>query len=118
MKKLAAILGLSLALAGNAHADETGFKLSKGIATGGFAWVALDEEPPEVRRPFNVLAVLAQALVFGLVHFKWGVGGILFGTVMGAVWGFAFLLCGRNLWIVILAHSTAHILLVAQIYGS
>ncbi len=64
------------------------------------------------------LAALLQALVFGSIHFQWGVGGVIFASVMGAVWGFAYLLCGRNLWIVILAHSTAHIALVAQIYSS
>jgi hypothetical protein len=37
---------------------------------------------------------------------------------MGAVWGTAFLLCGRNLWIMIIAHSTAHVALVAQLYAS
>jgi hypothetical protein len=63
-----------------------------------------------------MLAVLAQALVFGLVHFQWGPGGIVVTAIMGAVWGFAFLLCGRNLWIVIIAHSMAHVALLAQLY--
>ncbi len=62
------------------------------------------------------LAALAQAFIFGLVHFQWGPGGILVTTIMGLVWGIAFLLCGRNLWIVIIAHSTAHLLLVMQLY--
>ena len=62
------------------------------------------------------LAVLAQALVFGSVHFQWGLGGIVVTAIMGAVWGFAYLLCGRNLWIVIIAHSMAHLALVAQLY--
>ena len=57
-----------------------------------------------------------QAFIFGLVHFQWGVGGIVVTTIMGLVWGVAFLLCGRNLWIVIIAHSTAHLLLVMQLY--
>lgn len=64
------------------------------------------------------LAVLAQAAVFGVVHFEWGAGGVLLTCLMGAVWGFAFVLCGRNLWIVILAHSAAHVALVMQIYVS
>jgi len=64
----------------------------------------------------NAFSVLAQSLVFGAVHFQWGLGGIIVTTIMGAVWGFGFLLCGRNLWIVIAAHSTAHIALVAQLY--
>ena len=63
------------------------------------------------------LAALAQALIFGLIHFQWGVGGMLATTIMGLVWGMAFILCGRNLWIVIIAHSAAHIALVLQIYA-
>lgn len=65
-----------------------------------------------------VVAVLVQALIFGLVHFQWGLGGVISTSIMGAVWGSAFLLCGRNLWVVIIAHSAAHIALVAQLYYS
>lgn len=64
------------------------------------------------------IAVLLQALVFGAVHFQWGPGGVFLATIMGTVWGFAFLLCGRNLWVVIVAHSMAHVALVAQLYYS
>lgn len=64
------------------------------------------------------IAVLLQALVFGAVHFQWGAGGIFLATVMGTVWGFAYLLCGRNLWVVIVAHSMAQLALVAQLYYS
>jgi len=64
------------------------------------------------------LAVLSQALIFGSVHFQWGLGGVVMTTIMGLIWGAAFLLCGRNLWIVILAHSTAHIVLVLQLYSA
>ncbi len=63
-----------------------------------------------------VLAVLTQALVFGAVHFQWGIGGMIVTVIMGMVWGAGYLLCGRNLWIVILAHSAGHILLVVQLY--
>lgn len=66
----------------------------------------------------EVAAVLVQALIFGAVHFQWGPGGILATSIMGAIWGFAYLACGRNLWIVILAHSLAHIALVMQLYFS
>ena len=66
----------------------------------------------------DLLAVLSQALIFGFVHFQWGVGGIVVTAIMGLVWGVAFLLCGRNLWIVIMAHSAAHILLVLQLYSA
>lgn len=60
--------------------------------------------------------VLVQALVFGAVHFQWGIGGVIVTTIMGLIWGTAFLLCGRNLWIVILAHSTGHVLFAVQLY--
>ena len=62
------------------------------------------------------MTVLVQALIFGSVHFQWGIGGMIMTFCMGAVWGTAYLLCGRNLWIVILAHSAGHILFVTQLY--
>jgi membrane protease YdiL (CAAX protease family) len=62
------------------------------------------------------LAVVVQALVFGAVHFMWGIGGMMVTVIMGILWGSAYLLCGRNLWVVILAHSAGHILLVTQLY--
>ena len=64
------------------------------------------------------LAILSQALIFGSVHFQWGLGGVVMTTIMGLIWGAAFLFCGRNLWVVILAHSTAHIALVFQLYSA
>jgi len=62
------------------------------------------------------LSVLVQALVFGAVHFQWGIGGMIMTFTMGLVWGAAYLLCGRNLWTVILAHSAGHMLFVVQLY--
>jgi membrane protease YdiL (CAAX protease family) len=64
----------------------------------------------------TVMAVLVQALVFGAIHFQWGIGGMIMTVMMGIVWGTAYLMCDRNLWIVILAHSTGHILFVIQLY--
>lgn len=63
-----------------------------------------------------VVAVLVQALAFGAIHFMWGIGGIVVTVMMGIVWGTAYLLCGRNLWVVVLAHSAGHILFVVQLY--
>ena len=65
-----------------------------------------------------VMAAILQAIVFGSIHFQWGIGGVVFATIMGAVWGFGYLLCGQNLWTVILAHSTAHVALVVQLYSA
>ena len=66
----------------------------------------------------TALAVLSQAVIFGLVHFQWGLGGIVMTFCMGLVWGVGYIACGRNLWVVILAHSAAHVALVAQLYSS
>ena len=63
-----------------------------------------------------VLTVLVQALIFGSVHFMWGIGGMIVTFMMGLVWGTAYLWCDRNLWVVILAHSTGHVLFVIQLY--
>jgi len=63
-----------------------------------------------------LLSVFVQALVFGAIHFQWGIGGMIVTFIMGVVWGAAFLLCGRNLWVVIFAHSAGHILFVIQLY--
>jgi membrane protease YdiL (CAAX protease family) len=62
------------------------------------------------------MTILIQALIFGSVHFQWGIGGMVVTLIMGIVWGTAYLWCGRNLWVVILAHSTGHILFVIQLY--
>jgi membrane protease YdiL (CAAX protease family) len=69
-------------------------------------------------RAAPVLAVAVQSLVFALIHFQWGIGGILLAGVMGAIWGAAYIICGRNLWIVIMAHSAGHIMLVVGLYLS
>ena len=63
-----------------------------------------------------LLTILVQGLVFGSIHYAWGIGGIIITTIMGLIWGAAYILCGRNLWIVIIAHSIGHIIFVAQLY--
>ena len=64
----------------------------------------------------SVLTVVVQALLFGSVHFLWGVGGVVVTFMMGLVWGTAYVLCNRNLWVVILAHSAGHVLFATQLY--
>jgi len=64
------------------------------------------------------MTVLVQALTFGAVHFMWGTGGMMVAFMMGIIWGVAYIVCGRNLWVVILAHSAGHILFVIQLYLS
>ena len=61
-------------------------------------------------------AALLNGLPFGLIHFEWGLGGILMTTVMGSVLGLMFLATRRNLWPLIVAHATLDALLFTLLY--
>jgi len=62
------------------------------------------------RRGQWVLALVGSSLIFGLVHFSWGLAGVLEMTVVGFVLGAAYLLSGRNLWVTIISHGLANTL--------
>jgi membrane protease YdiL (CAAX protease family) len=51
------------------------------------------------------LAVIGSSAAFGLIHYDWGLAGIVETTLMGLFIGFAFLRTGRNLWVTIIAHG-------------
>ncbi|MCH7667131.1 MAG: CPBP family intramembrane metalloprotease [Acidobacteria bacterium] len=51
-----------------------------------------------------------------LIHFYQGVSGIVATGVMGFLYGLAFLLLGRNLWVVIVAHAASHVLSFTAMY--
>jgi membrane protease YdiL (CAAX protease family) len=63
-----------------------------------------------------IMTVGVQSLIFGSIHYQWGIGGVIMTLLMGLVWGTAYLMCGRNIWVVIFAHSGGHVLLVTQLY--
>lgn len=63
-----------------------------------------------------ILAALLNGLPFGIIHFEWGVGGILLTTVMGSVLGLMYLATRRNLWPLIAAHATLDALLMTLLY--
>ena len=52
-----------------------------------------------------------------MIHFEWGIGGILVTTVMGSVLGLMFLMTKRNLWPLIAAHATLDAILMIQVYA-
>jgi len=62
------------------------------------------------------IAVLASAVVFGLIHFEWGLTGIVQTTFMGLVLAIAYLLLKRNLWVLVLAHAYMDAILLIQLY--
>jgi membrane protease YdiL (CAAX protease family) len=61
-------------------------------------------------------AVAISAVVFGLVHFDWGLVGIVQTTLMGLALAVAFLMVKRNLWVLVLAHAYMDTLLLVQLY--
>lgn len=66
----------------------------------------------------STMAVTASAIVFGLVHFSWGIVGIIQTTFMGAALGISYLALKRQLWVLVLAHCYLDTLLLIQIYLS
>ena len=51
------------------------------------------------------LAVVGQAMIFGVVHAVQSPVGMLKVGLIGLVFGLAYLVTGRNLWPLILAHG-------------
>jgi membrane protease YdiL (CAAX protease family) len=62
------------------------------------------------------LAVVTSAVVFGLVHYAWGITGVVQTGFMGLALGVSYLVVGRNLWIVILAHGYMDTIFMVQMY--
>lgn len=67
-------------------------------------------------RPAWTQAVLVSAALFGLVHFSWGIVGVVQTTLLGLALAIAYLAAGRNLWVLILAHACLDSLLLIQLY--
>ncbi|GAB4151256.1 MAG: hypothetical protein Tsb009_26570 [Planctomycetaceae bacterium] len=63
------------------------------------------------------IAVVASSVVFGLVHFSWGLVGIVQTTFMGVSLAISYLLVKR-LSVLVLAHCYLDTLLLVQIYLS
>ncbi len=62
------------------------------------------------------VAVLISSVVFGLVHYGWGVTGIVQTGFMGLALGISYLVVGRNLWVTILAHAYMDTILMVQMF--
>jgi hypothetical protein len=63
-----------------------------------------------------VLAIILQAILFGLSHYSQGRTGILTTTLGGLLWGVIFLFGGRQLWVVIVGHATVDTVLFTLAY--
>lgn len=62
------------------------------------------------------LGALLCGVPFGLIHFKWGVGGMVGTAVMGSALGLMYLATKRNLWPLIAGHAVLDAILMAQVY--
>ena len=62
------------------------------------------------------LAVSVSAIVFALIHYKWGPAGMVQTGFMGAVLAAAYLRTGRNLWVNVVAHMILDTILMVQLY--
>ncbi len=59
----------------------------------------------EQKRSSWVIGLVLTSIVFGLVHYHQGPGGMLGTGFVGLVYGLVYLLSGRNLWVPIIAHG-------------
>lgn len=65
-----------------------------------------------------VLSVILGALLFGGMHFYQGPTGMIGTGLVGLIFGFVYLLNGRSLWMLVLAHGLIDTLSFVQIYLS
>ena len=67
-------------------------------------------------RSMRIIAAVISAIIFGLIHFSWGITGVVQTTVMGLALAAAYFLTKRNLWVLVLAHVYLDTLLLAPLY--
>jgi membrane protease YdiL (CAAX protease family) len=63
-----------------------------------------------------IIALVAQAALFGAAHSNQGLTGIVGITVVGLFFGAATLIWGRNLWPAIIAHALVDTLIFTRLY--
>ncbi|MDA8019433.1 MAG: CPBP family intramembrane metalloprotease [Thermoanaerobaculia bacterium] len=62
------------------------------------------------------IALALSSVHFGLIHFYQGVSGVVVTGLSGFLYGLAFLICRRNLWVVIVAHAANHVMSFTAMY--
>ncbi len=62
------------------------------------------------------VAVVISSVVFGFAHYGWGASGIVQTGFMGLALGVSYLVVGRNLWVMILAHAYMDTILMVQMF--
>lgn len=62
------------------------------------------------------IAVLLSSTIFGLVHFDWGLMGIVQTGFMGLALAISYIILDRNLWVLVFAHAYLDAILMVQMY--
>ena len=60
--------------------------------------------------------MVLSSFVFGLIHAWQGWGGLMLTTLMGLIFGTAFVLNGRRLWPLILVHGLLDTFILLSFY--
>jgi len=61
-------------------------------------------------------ALILSSVHFALIHFYQGISGIAVTGLAGLLFGIAYLVVGRNLWVVIFAHAWVHLMSFTLLY--
>lgn len=64
------------------------------------------------------VGVVAQAILFGLLHLYQGAFGFVFAFTLAMAFGLGYLACARNLWPLILVHGTWNSVAMYGIYAA
>ncbi|TBW27922.1 CPBP family intramembrane glutamic endopeptidase [Gramella sp. KN1008] len=62
-------------------------------------------------------AVVLSAVVFGGIHAYQGISGIITTTIIGIIFGFAYIINGRRIWPLILVHGLVDSIALISIYN-
>jgi membrane protease YdiL (CAAX protease family) len=66
----------------------------------------------------RIIVVIISGIIFGLVHYQWGLMGIVQTGLMGVALGFFYLKLKKKIWILVLAHGYMDTILMVQLYLS
>jgi membrane protease YdiL (CAAX protease family) len=106
---LALVLGLFSVWTSAAFGEEI---LARGYLIGRLAGVLGGS------RAAWVTGTVLSAVVFGAMHFYQGAAGMALTGLVGLIFGIVYLLLGRNLWVLVLAHGLIDTVSFVSIYAA
>ena len=81
----------------------------------GFLMTRIAKLTGGTRRAWGVALVLTS-VHFGMIHFYQGVSGVVTTGVLGLLYGAAYLVFRRNLWVTVVAHALTHVVSFTLMY--